>query len=171
MTFKSECYTLARLASDSGWIDASLDDQQKLNHGYRLRDPEVSFYLPRQRPSLPSGEVLEDRCGPIKYRFRNSALPTYANGTQIFEYTEPPYYGETSCMLSVESNVEELVKDLNNFEFYWNTVLDAYVYEYWPSIIWTYPNTLQFRITDYCLGWTMSRANITFDKASTVFDA
>ena len=56
----------------------------------------------------------------------------------------------------------------DDYEYYWNTYLDAYLKEHPHVITFIYPHALQFRITDYCLGWTLSPANITLNDDRTV---
>ena len=56
----------------------------------------------------------------------------------------------------------------DDYEYYWDTHLDAKLKKHEDLITFTYPGTLRFRISDYCLGWTLSPANITLTDDRTV---
>ena len=58
-----------------------------------------------------------------------------------------------------------------NFEFFWDTVLEVHLELYEDMITYTYPFELKFMVSDYCLGWTMSPANITIEDGSGIIDS
>lgn len=169
--FKSECVLFGQQDSTVtnaywSWDQA---DSDKWDYGYRLRDPQVEFYLPKVRPILASGTAwsnpLETRCGRLTYHFRQATDAAFTEYfvPDFFSVEDAPYDGSTSVKLSLYSSDELIVLNEANFEFYWSTVLEVRFEEdvYKDMVTYTYPFDLTFRVTDYCLGWTMSMANIT----------
>ena len=77
ITFYSECWALRLASASDYWIEASQADQDVWNHGYRIRDPQISFFMPRNAPTLASEVQLETKCGPVVYNFRDSDLPNF----------------------------------------------------------------------------------------------
>ena len=106
------------------------------------------------RPELFSGENLEDRCGRLVYTIRTMPV------SNDFVFTDAPYDGSTGTQLTLSSSDETIVLDETDFEYYWSTVLEAQLEEYSDLLTYIYPLDLTFRVTDYCLGWTMSDAII-----------
>ena len=63
---------------------------------------------------------------------------------------------------------EQIVLSETNFEYYWTTDLDVYLENYLDLITYTYPHDIVFQVRDYCLGWTMSTANITLSERDSI---
>ena len=63
---------------------------------------------------------------------------------------------------------EQIVLSEPNFEYYWTTDLDVYLENYPHLITYTYPHDIVFQVRDYCLGWTMSTANITLSEKDSI---
>ena len=106
------------------------------------------------RPELYSGENLEERCGRLVYTLKSEPKPNF------FVLTDAPYDGSTGIQLALSSSDETIVLSETNFEYDWSTVLEAQLEEYSDLITYIYPLDLTFRVTDYCLGWTMSNVEI-----------
>ena len=75
--FYSECWALNSADPSDYWHEASATDQFIWNHGYRIRDPRISFFMPKNAPTLASGVTLETKCGPLVYNFRDDNLPDW----------------------------------------------------------------------------------------------
>lgn len=73
----------------------------------------------------------------------------------------------------IETSNESQVIDYaaNNFERDWNNaqLLAKFENNTYNDIVFTSPFTLSHKISDYCLGWTLSQPNITIVNEESVF--
>ena len=140
-------------------------NQDAANRGYRLREQKVSLELAHMSPTLPSGDSFLTTCGPLLYSVL-SAFPSFYNTTL------PAYDVSTSRGIQLDfwSSQESLVVNEANFEHVWTDRVFAQVKNY-PDFRFNSPWTVTFKISDYCLGWTMSPAKIKIVNADSVEQA
>ena len=162
---ETECHRfrdrdLTTLESFWSWSD---DDRAKVAAGYKIRGDELKFYLPNIVPLLESGQEITSICGPIEYSF-TQAVPSFMGKTN---HTADLSVG---IEIDIETADETIVRNKPDFEYWWVFTFTANLenYEETEDVIFEFPETIRFNVTDYCLGWYPSPYNITVLNTNTL---
>lgn len=121
----------------------------------------MSLELAHFSPTLASGDLFLTNCGPLLYSVL-SAFPSFYNYTL-------PFYGDSTSkgiLLDFWSDQESLVVNEPNFEHVWTDRVFTQFKNY-PDIRFNSPWAVTIKVSDYCLGWTMSPAKISILSADS----
>ena len=72
--------------------------------------------------------------------------------------------------IDIETADETIVRNKPDFEYWWVFSFTANLenYEETEDVIFEFPETIRFNVTDYCLGWYPSPYNITVLNTNTL---
>ena len=84
-------------------------------------------------------------------------------------------FGETDALGNTQSQWEDIMIDESDFEYTYTGTIKATFpsTSIWSTAInveYVCPDQLVYNVRDYCLGWTMSQANITLENEGSTMD-
>lgn len=116
-------------------------------------------------PVLVSGASVNANCGKLAYDSETLSLPNYYQATTGDDY-------QTPVEIKIETDDESIVIDYkaNDFERDWKgaKLLAKFNNHLYKDIVFESPYYLSHKVSDYCLGWTMSAPNITIVNEDSV---